>query len=61
MKKKYVKPQITRVRLNPTQAVLTVCSTLTSSAKNGSTGSTCRGTGTKCKKHGFGGDSHGRC
>lgn len=64
MKKKYVKPEATVVKLNASQALLTVCSTLTTTAKSGGTGATCKGSNpasSKCKKLGTGGDNAGRC
>lgn len=62
MKKNYVKPEVTLVKLNPSQALLTVCSTLTTTAKTGGTGSTCNASGgAKCKKLGTTGDNAGRC
>jgi len=62
-KKKYVKPEITFVKLNPAQAVLTVCSTAAAVSKAGGGGATCRGTGgpAKCKKLGVTGDSGAAC
>lgn len=59
--KKYEKPTITKVVLNPSQAVLSVCSTFPIPTLSGGGGSTCNSQSTKCKKQATGGNSGGRC
>lgn len=60
--KKYERPSVTKVTLNPTQAVLSVCSTFPVPTLSGGGGTTCVSSGpAKCKKQGTGGNSGGRC
>ncbi|MBI3556246.1 MAG: hypothetical protein HY074_08280 [Deltaproteobacteria bacterium] len=65
MKKKYETPTLTKVVLNPAQAVLSVCSTSATPTKLPSLGAaTCKGTGStpqRCKKTAPGGDNAGTC
>ncbi|MBX3235122.1 MAG: hypothetical protein KF814_03130 [Nitrospiraceae bacterium] len=50
-KKAYQAPQLFRVELNPEQAILTQCSTMTMNTVAGFGSNTCRGTGTfPCKQ-----------
>ena len=58
-KKKYESPNVTIVQLNPNQAVLSVCSTLTTNVRATGTGTRCR---SNCNKKGSSttGDSKGR-
>ena len=58
MKKPYVKPQVTLVKLNPAQAVLSICSTTGTRAKNTGNGTRCRSR--HCKKKDRNGDSMGQ-
>lgn len=58
-KKEYQKPTVTKVVLNSSQAILSICSTTGSSAKTTGTGATCRKN--NCKKKGRGGDSGPAC
>lgn len=57
-KKKYEKPQITLVNLNPAQAVLSVCSTTSGSLQSSGGGNKCRSG--NCKKKSIAGDSLGQ-
>jgi hypothetical protein len=61
-KKKYEKPVLTKVVLNPAQAVLSTCSTGTTTTKASGTGTTCKSGGNNCTKKGVAtGDSTGQC
>ena len=57
-KKPYEKPQVSLVKLNPAQAVLSVCSTTFSTLDSTSGGTRCRSG--KCKKRSTSGDSLGQ-
>ncbi|MCO5142163.1 MAG: hypothetical protein M9962_03630 [Oligoflexia bacterium] len=57
-KKKYISPTITLVKLNPSQAVLSVCSTTAGGNRKNGAGSTCRSG--MCKKKANNGDSLGQ-
>jgi hypothetical protein len=56
-KKKYISPQFTIVKLNPAQAILSVCSTTFSSNKGTGSGTKCKSG--NCKKKSSQGDSLG--
>ncbi len=58
MKKKYVPPAVSVVRMNPEQAVLSVCSTTSKNNKATGNGTRCRSD--HCKKRENSGDSMGR-
>ena len=56
-KKAYVSPQVVRVKLEPTQAVLSQCSTGQSDFRNSNIGGTCSDVvGHECKQSSHGGD-----
>ena len=62
--KKYMKPTLTKVMLNSTQSVLSVCSTFPTVTKAGGAGATCKSSAppaSKCKKLGVGGNNAGLC
>ena len=55
----YIAPSISIVKLNPAQAVLSVCSTTSGGKSANGAGTTCRSG--MCKKQAKGGDSAGQC
>jgi len=56
-KKAYVSPQVVRVKLEPTQAVLSQCSTGISPIRNTNPAGTCSAVvGHECKQSSHGGD-----
>ena len=57
-KKKYEKPSITEVVLNPAQAILSTCSLTATGGKAGTSSVKCKST---CQKAFSSGDSTGRC
>ena len=57
-KKAYVSPQVMRVKLEPTQAVLSHCSVGITGTLDGVVGGFCNNNvATNCKRKGHGGDS----
>ncbi len=56
-KKAYVSPQVMRVKLEPSQAVLSQCSTNMTNIRNSNTAGTCSAeVGHECKQASHGGD-----